>query len=56
MMNKWEARERQTKRIALIAAVVLHLVIIVGLIYSTGKGSDQELIEHAEHVEADTKV
>lgn len=56
MMNKWEARERQTKRIALFAAVVLHLVIIVGIMYSTRKSSGQEPIEQADHVEADTKV
>jgi hypothetical protein len=45
MSNKWESRERNVKRIALIASVVLHLVAIVAITQSVGKGGISTLIE-----------
>lgn len=37
MSNKWEARERNAKRIALIVSVVVHLIALVAISTSTGE-------------------
>jgi hypothetical protein len=46
MTNKWESRERNVKRIALIASVVLHLAAIVAITQTVGNGGISTLIEH----------
>ena len=45
MTNKWESRERGTKRIALIVSVLLHVFALALISTGTGKQSFQHLIE-----------
>ncbi|HLF65815.1 MAG TPA: hypothetical protein VI603_18785 [Saprospiraceae bacterium] len=66
MENKWEIRERKTKRIALIISVLLHLVVLIAVTSNTGKNvknSIQNMFEEGfggrqsqDEAQADIKV
>jgi len=45
MANQWETRERNTKRIALIISVVLHLMVFAAITAGAGNNTFRHLIE-----------
>ncbi len=46
MKSIWEARERNTKRMALIIAIMLHVLAFVVISVSTSDVSVRDMIEH----------
>lgn len=56
MLNKWEARERQNKRVALIVSVVLHLVIIGVVTQRPDKNSVEQIEQVKNHSPEQDKI
>lgn len=46
MRSKWETRERNTKRLALMIAVLLHILLFVVISAGSENISVRNLIEH----------
>jgi hypothetical protein len=62
MSGKWESRERNTRRIALIVSIVLHLCVLIALSSRSGMSTLQRDLQDvfrdtpAEREVADVKV